>query len=84
MREAREEIMNVERDEEEGEGEEGEWMTAWDDVKGRELDPRRVLQARAEEIEYIHKMKLYRKVPKALCKEVLGKVPIRTTCIDTN
>ena len=34
-------------------------MTAWDDVKDRELDPRLVLQARAEEVEHIHKMGLY-------------------------
>ena len=61
MREAAREVMNVEGEPEaQGSGEE-EWMTAWDDVKNRQLDPRMVLKARQEEIEYIHKMKLYKK-----------------------
>ena len=59
-------------------------MTAWDDVKDRELDPKEVLRARREEIEYIHKMGLYKKVPKSLCKRVTGKAPIQTKWIDTN
>ena len=35
---------------------------AWDDVSGRALDPKQVKKARQEEIDYIHKMKLYEKV----------------------
>ena len=40
---------------------------AWDDVSGAALDPQKVKQARREEIEYVHKMSLYEKVPIKEC-----------------
>ena len=63
---------------------EEKWMDAWDDVKGRELDARMVEEARREEVRYIHKSKLYTKVPRARCYEVTGKAPIKSGWIDTN
>ena len=36
---------------------------AWDAVSGAELDPTKVRQARMEEVDYVHTMKLYDKVP---------------------
>ena len=53
-------------------------------MKNRELDPRKVVEARAEEIKYVRKMNLYHKVPRSLCKKVTGKAPIQTMWIDTN
>ena len=44
-----------------GEPDNGTAEKAWDGVSGAELDPNKVRQARAEEIEYVHKMKLYEK-----------------------
>ena len=63
---------------------EGDWMKAWDDVKDRELDPRMVMQARAEEVMYSRKMHLYTKVPKSRCQKVTDKAPKRTNWFDTN
>ena len=57
---------------------------AWDDVSGAELDPNKVKQARAEEVEYVHKMNLYVKVPKKQCYEKTGKGPITVRWIDIN
>ena len=40
---------------------------AWDDVSGAALDPKEAKRARREEIEYVHKMQLYDKVPVEEC-----------------
>ena len=45
------------------EEDQGELEEAWDDVSGAQLNPEAVKQARSEEVEYIHKMNLYTKVP---------------------
>ena len=37
--------------------------TVWDDVSGATLDPKRVREARQDEMAYVHKMRLYDKVP---------------------
>ena len=50
LKEARLELMNMEEDVEDHAEAEETCTTAWDDAKGKELDPRRVVQARAEEI----------------------------------
>ena len=55
---------------------------AWDDVSGATLDPKQVKRARAEEVEYIHKMHLYDKVPIEECRKKTGKNPISTRWID--
>ena len=48
IREAKQDLMNVQWDQEAAQGEmkEDEWMEAWDDVKNRELDPKMVMRAR--------------------------------------
>ena len=51
---------------------------AWDDVSGAESNPNQVKAARAEEIKYIHKTKLYEKVPITECHKKTGKGPITT------
>ena len=48
-------------------------MAAWGDVKDKELDPRKVIQARKGEIEYIHRMGLYTKVPQGPVQEGDGE-----------
>ena len=57
---------------------------AWDDVSGAELDQKLVRQARIEEVEYIHKMKLYEKVNKKDCYMKIGKAFITVKWIDIN
>ena len=57
---------------------------AWDDVSGAELDPAAVKKARAEEIDYVHKMSLYTKVPVEECCKKTGRAPITVRWIDIN
>ena len=53
---------------------------AWDDVKHVWLDPSKVKEARKEEMEYVRKMRVWDKVPRASC---IGK-PIPVRWVDTN
>jgi hypothetical protein len=53
---------------------------AWDDVKQVWLDPSKVKEARAEEMDYVRKMKVYDKVLRSDCP---GK-PIPVRWVDTN
>ena len=48
---------------EEEEEEDDEYLGAWDDVSGSPLDPKEVQRARQEEIDCVHKMNFYPKVP---------------------
>ena len=57
---------------------------AWDDVSGRALDPEQAKKARKDEIEYVHKMRLYVKVPISECHNKTGKPPIIVRWIDIN
>ena len=57
---------------------------AWDDVSGAQLDPKAVRKARSEEVDYVHKMKLYSKVPIAECYHTTHKAPISVRWIDIN
>ena len=59
-------------------------MTACDDVTGSLLDPKRVKAARREEIDYVKKLGVYKKVPKSRCQNVTGKRPIQVRWIDVN
>ena len=61
-----------------------EWASAWDDVSGEALDPEEVVKARAEEIVYFNKMKVYHKVPIAQCWARTGKRPIPVRWVDIN
>ena len=58
-------------------------LQAWDDVTGKDLDPARVVEARNEEVAYIHKSNLYTKVPRAKAKALGAKV-ISVRWIDIN
>ena len=49
-------------------------MEAWDDVSGKELDPDKVTAARQEEVAYIHKTRLYTKVPRDKAKKLGAKI----------
>ena len=57
---------------------------AWDDVLGACLEPKAVRAARMEEVEYIHKVNLYTKVPVTECRAKTGKSPISVRWIDMN
>ena len=57
---------------------------AWDDVTGAELTPSMVKQARKEEVGYVRKMGLYRKVLVSECWGRIGKKPIQVRWIDVN
>ena len=46
---------------------------AWDDVSGAQFDPKVARTARTEEVEYIHEMNLYTKVPIAECRNKTGE-----------
>ena len=74
-----EEKCKIVEDDDELEAEE-----AWDDVPGKALDPKQVRKARQEEIDYIHEMGLYVKVPIKECYERTGKSPIIVRWIDIN
>ena len=58
-----------------GEGELGE-EDMWDDVSGARLNPGMVREARKEEMDEVHKHKIYVKVPVQQCWDETGKEPI--------
>ena len=68
-----------EEEENKGEG----WKQAWDDVAGKMLDPRRVREARREEIRYTEKMKVRKKIPIKTAERYGWKV-IATRWIDVD
>ena len=44
-----------------------EFLSAYDDVSGAELDPKEAYKARMDEVRFIRDMKLYDKVPIKEC-----------------
>ena len=66
------------------EDEDQTWLEAYDDVSGAQLDPKKVQQARREEVDYVRKMHLYDKVPITECRAKTGKNPITVRWIDIN
>ena len=44
-------------------------MLAWDDVSGAELNAKKVQKARAEEIEYVEKKSVWRKISRREAKQ---------------
>ena len=56
----------------------------WDDARGGWLDPELVVRARREEMEYVHKHRVYERIPRAVCWQETGRPPIRTGWVDTN
>ena len=60
-----------------------EAMRAWDDINNEELDPAKVMEARAEELQYVDGPPLvFVAVPESECKDKQGK-PITMKWIDT-
>ncbi len=49
----------------------------WDDVNSCQLDPARVCEARAAEMEHFRKMKVYKKVSTQRCKDLTGQMSIK-------
>ena len=60
-----------------------EWLQAWDDVSGAELDSRIVQTAQAKELDYVRKKPVYIKIPRAEAHRKNWKI-IETEWIDTN
>jgi len=56
----------------------------WDDVSGKELDPKMVQRAREEEMCEFRKHTVYEKVPLAQCWSRTGKKPIGVRWVDIN
>ena len=72
-------IGNIEHDED---GHDGRYF--WDDTSGEKLDPALIRAARKEEVEAIHDVLVYRKVPIAMCIAETGRRPIGTRWVDIN
>ena len=60
-----------------------EWQKAWDDVTGDMLDPRKVQDARREEIQYTESMNVWKKMTREEAKR-RGWEIIATRWIDVN
>ena len=61
-----------------------EYAKAWDDVTGKELDPKEVSKARAVEMGYVKDMGVYRVADKAECLRVTGQPPVKSRWLDIN
>ena len=59
-------------------------MEAWDDVKGRPLNPKMVQEARDQEMGYVRHHKVYHYSSIKECFQKAGAAPIETRWIDTN
>ena len=66
------------------EHEEVEWQQAWDGVSGDSLGPQMVREARKEEVEYFHKMKVRKNVPIQECWDKINTQPIGVRWVDIN
>ena len=56
----------------------------WDEISGKELDPKLVAVARKEEMQEYYKHKVYSKVPITQCWDRTGSKPIGVRWIDIN
>ena len=56
---------------------------AWDDVNNVFLEPDKVIAARGEEMSFFDKLGVYRRVPRAMIKQVGGKI-VTVKWLDTN
>ena len=66
------------------EHEDNDWRRYWDDTSGQPLDWELTTAARKEEIECIHTMGVYKKVPIDQCLKRTGRRPIGTRWVDVN
>ena len=60
----------------------GSW--SWDDVKGENLKPERVMKARMEEIEHMQEKGIWREVDEEECWKMTGKAPVTVKWVDTS
>ena len=65
-----------------GRAEKGGKTSFWDNVNGGWLPGDEVREARAKEMEYIRKMRVYSRVPREECRRRTGKNPIRLRWVD--
>ncbi len=56
----------------------------WDDTRGGWLNPVLAAAARAEEMEYIRRHRVYHRVPRSEALRDSGRQPIKTGWVDTN
>ena len=61
-----------------------DYMRAFDDVTGQELDPQLMMKARRDEIQYFRDMGVYEKVDVSECWNATGKAPIAVRWVDIN
>jgi hypothetical protein len=64
--------------------EDSEARQYWDDLSGKELNPKLVKKAREEEMKEVNKHNVYVKVPIEECWANTGKEPIGTRWVDVN
>ncbi len=77
-------LMSIEASQEDGEAEEEVNIEKFiDHVNGGLLDPEKVKMARAKEMEYIRKMRVYDKVPRRRCEESSQRKTIKLRWVDT-
>ena len=62
----------------------GRKMKLWDDISGKELDPKFGRKARMEEMKEVNKHSVSVKVPIEECWANTGKDPISTRWVDVN
>ena len=60
------------------------WGQYFDEVSGKQLDPKGVVKARIEEMVEVAKHKLYDKVPLQECYDETRKAPIKVRWLDIN
>ena len=60
------------------------WERYWDDATGKELKKDLVEAARAEELQVIREMGVWRHVPREMCMQVTGRPPIKLRWVDIN
>ena len=60
------------------------WERYWDDATGKELKKDLVEAARAEELQVIREMGVWRHVPMEMCMQVTGRPPIKLRWVDIN
>ena len=61
-----------------------EWLRAWDDQTGCELNPQEVMKARRLEMKYVKQMGVYAPAPVSEAWDVTGKAPIKSRWLDIN
>lgn len=56
----------------------------WDDARGGWLDPALAVKGREEEMKFVHRHRVYSRVPRSVCYQETGKPPIKTGWAETD